>query len=184
MVKSHSRKEIAYNYSLDKLTVLSVHDFKEMLLHQLWKVKFKIGTVKGLELQVFLTCVFSRRYCLQHTRVGCIWVVGVHVMSPNIARPLTLRTSPSDYATSNQIKPFLIFNIRLLLEREKNSKRFSLYVITAGQGWISAKIGKCCLKHSDLDFKCLRLQIIYFESSHWRSKLLRTTCCYFPWYIL
>ena len=35
-------------------------------------------------------------------------------MSPNIARPLTLRTSPSDYATFNQIKSFLIFNIRLL----------------------------------------------------------------------
>ena len=41
------------------------------------------------------------------------------VMSPNIARPLTLRTSPSDYATFNKIKSFLIFNIRLLLEREK-----------------------------------------------------------------
>ena len=28
-------------------------------------------------------------------------------MSPNIARPLTLRTSPRDYATLNQIKSFL-----------------------------------------------------------------------------
>ena len=35
-------------------------------------------------------------------------------MSPNIARPLTLRTIPSDYATFNQIRSFLIFNIRLL----------------------------------------------------------------------
>ena len=41
------------------------------------------------------------------------------VMSPNIARPLTLRTSPSDYATFNQIKSILVFSIRLLLEREK-----------------------------------------------------------------
>ena len=41
------------------------------------------------------------------------------VMSPNIARPLTLHTSPSDYATFNQIRSFLIFNIMLLLEREK-----------------------------------------------------------------
>ena len=44
------------------------------------------------------------------------------VMSPNIARPLTLRTSPSDYAKFNQIKSFLIFSIRLLLEREKQQK--------------------------------------------------------------
>ena len=36
-------------------------------------------------------------------------------MSPYIARPLTLRTSRSDYATFKQIKSFLIFNIRLLL---------------------------------------------------------------------
>ena len=43
----------------------------------------------------------------------------ITVMSPNIARPLTLRTSPSDFATFNQIKSFLIFNIRLLFESEK-----------------------------------------------------------------
>ena len=41
-------------------------------------------------------------------------------MSPNIERPLTLHTSPRDYATFNQIKSFLIFNIRLLLERAKD----------------------------------------------------------------
>ena len=46
----------------------------------------------------------------------------ITVMSPNIARPLTLRTSSSDYATFNQIKSFLIFSIRLLLEREKQQK--------------------------------------------------------------
>ena len=60
-------------------------------------------------------------------------------MSPNIARPLTLRTSQSDYATFNQIKSFFIFNIRLLLEREKH-KRFSLYIFTAEQGWIWQKL--------------------------------------------
>ena len=47
-------------------------------------------------------------------------------MSPNIARPLTLRTSPSDNATFNQINIFFIFNIRLLLEREKQQKNFTL----------------------------------------------------------
>ena len=41
------------------------------------------------------------------------------VMSPNIAWPLTLRTRPSDYATLNQVKYLLIFDIRMLLEREK-----------------------------------------------------------------
>ena len=48
------------------------------------------------------------------------------VMSPNIARPLTLRTCPSDYATFNQIKSFFIYNIRLLLEGEKQQKVFTL----------------------------------------------------------
>ena len=48
------------------------------------------------------------------------------VMSPNNVRPLTLRTSPSDYATFNQIKSFLIFRIRLLLEREKQQIVFIL----------------------------------------------------------
>ena len=42
--------------------------------------------------------------------------------SPNIARPLTLRTCPSDYATFNQIKSSLLFNIGLLLEKEKQPK--------------------------------------------------------------
>ena len=41
------------------------------------------------------------------------------VMSPNIGWPLTLRTSRSDYAIFNQIKYFLIFNVRLPLEGEK-----------------------------------------------------------------
>ena len=47
-------------------------------------------------------------------------------MSPNIVRPRILHTSQSDYATFNQIKTFLIFNIRLFLEREKQQKVFSL----------------------------------------------------------
>ena len=40
------------------------------------------------------------------------------VTSPNIAWPLTMHTSPSDYATINQIKSFSLFNIGLPLERE------------------------------------------------------------------
>ena len=51
-------------------------------------------------------------------------------MSPNIARPLTLRTCPSDSATFNQIKYFLIFNIRLLLEGEKQQKVFTLLLLS------------------------------------------------------
>ena len=48
------------------------------------------------------------------------------VMSPNIARTLTLRTSPNDYATFNKIRSFLIFSIGLLLEREKQKNVFIL----------------------------------------------------------
>ena len=51
-------------------------------------------------------------------------------MSPNTARPLTLRTSPIDYAKFNQIKFILIFSIRLLLEQETQQK-VSLQAFTA-----------------------------------------------------
>ena len=40
--------------------------------------------------------------------------------------PLTLHASRSDYATFYQVKYFLIFNIRLVLEREKQPKVFAL----------------------------------------------------------
>ena len=56
------------------------------------------------------------------------------VMSPYIARPLTLRTSPNDYATFNQIKSFLIFSIRLLLEREKTAKGFHFNLSLLSRG--------------------------------------------------
>ena len=59
-------------------------------------------------------------------------------MSPNIARPLTLRTSPSDYATFNRIKSFFISSIRLLLEREKQQKVFTLCV----HCWAGVDFGK------------------------------------------
>ena len=60
------------------------------------------------------------------------------VMSPNIARPLTLCTSPSDYAIFNQIKSFLIFSIRLLLEREKQQNVFTL----SFHWWAGVDFGK------------------------------------------
>ena len=48
------------------------------------------------------------------------------VMSPNIVQPLTLGTSPIDYAKFNQIKSILIFSIRLLLEQATQQKVFTL----------------------------------------------------------
>ena len=65
------------------------------------------------------------------------------VMSPNIARPLTLRTSPSDYATFNPITSFL-YLVSGCFWKKENSKMFSLEAFTAEQGWISAKICKSC----------------------------------------
>ena len=62
-------------------------------------------------------------------------------MSPNIAWPLTLRTSPSDYATFNQIKSFLIFSIRLLLERKK-AKGFHFKLSLMSRGGFRQKIAK------------------------------------------
>ena len=81
------------------------------------------------------SCLSSRNFA-QHS--ACILQLSVTVTSPNIARPLTLLTSPSDYTTFNhQIKSFLIFNIMMPLERE-NSKKVSLYAFTAEQEWILA----------------------------------------------
>ena len=52
--------------------------------------------------------------------------ISITVTSPNIARPLTLRTSPSDYAKFN------CYLISGCFSKEKNNNKFSLYVSTAG----------------------------------------------------
>ena len=64
------------------------------------------------------------------------------VMFTNTARPLTLRSSPNYYDTFNEIKSYLIFIIRLLLEREKQQK-VSLFAFNDEQGLISTNIGLC-----------------------------------------
>ena len=69
----------------------------------------------------------SSVFANEHINVGVGSKQRVTVTSPNIARPLTLRTSPNEYVTINQIKSFLIFNIGLLLEREKQQNVFTLY---------------------------------------------------------
>ena len=53
------------------------------------------------------------------------------VMFPNIEH-----YSPSDYATFNQIKSFLLINIGLLLEREKKAKSFHFMLsLLSGSGF-------------------------------------------------
>ena len=52
-------------------------------------------------------------------------LIELAVTSPSIAQPLTLRTSPSDYATFNQINAFVI-NIRVALGKKKQKKVFTL----------------------------------------------------------
>ena len=71
--------------------------------------------------------LYMRRFFfgLVYVKRNWTWSLAT-VTSPNIARPLTLRTSPSDYATFNKIKTFLLFNIGLPLEREKQQKVSSL----------------------------------------------------------
>ena len=46
------------------------------------------------------------------------------VTSPNIARPLALHTSPSDYATFNQIKYFLYIQYQVAFGKRKTAKCF------------------------------------------------------------
>ena len=80
------------------------------------------------------------------------------VTSPNIARPLTMLTSPSDYATFKQIKSFLIFKIRLLLEREKKAKsyHFMLSLLSRSRFWqqLENVVKKfLTVVSNDLDFK-------------------------------
>ena len=53
--------------------------------------------------------------------------------SSNIAPPLTLRTSPSDYGTFYQIHSFKLSNIGLILARENNQKiHFMLSLLSMG----------------------------------------------------
>ena len=74
-------------------------------------------------------------------------ILGTHkVLSPNIAPPLTLCTSPSDYATFNQIKTFLIFSIRQLLEREKTAKGFHFKLSLLRRGRFRQKFAKVVKK--------------------------------------
>ena len=54
--------------------------------------------------------------------------------SPSIAQHLILSTSPSYYATVNQIKK-LIFDIRLLFERDNQQTAYTIYFHYAGVGW-------------------------------------------------
>ena len=73
-------------------------------------------------------------------------IILITVMSPNIVRHLTLRISPSDYVTFNQIKSFLIFNIRLLWEREKQQKGFHFKLSLLSRGGFRQKIAKVVKK--------------------------------------
>ena len=89
-------------------------------------------------------------------------------MSPNIARPLTLRTSPSDYAIFNQIRSFLIFSIRLLLERENTAKRFHFKLSLMSRGGFRQKFAKVVKKiqteiSNDPDFKLFILNQVSVE---------------------
>ena len=85
-------------------------------------------------------------------------------MSPNIARPLTLRTSPSDYATFNQIKYFC-YLISGCFWKEKTSKKISLYAFTAELEWILENVVKNFLIviSNDPDFKLFILNQLLVE---------------------
>ena len=73
-------------------------------------------------------CAFSRIIYAYAIGVKAHAIEGLKyayaVLSPNIARPLTLRASPTDYATFDQIKSFLIFYIRLFFGKRKTAKDY------------------------------------------------------------
>ena len=77
----------------------------------------------------------------------------ITAMSPSIERPLTLRASPSDHATFNQTKSFLVFYIRLLLEREKTAKGFHFKLSLLSRGGFRQNFAKVVKKDSALNFK-------------------------------
>ena len=70
-----------------------------------------------LQRKLLLINEFNKKYVL--------FIIWYPVMSPNIARPLTLRTSPSDYAKFNQ-KNLFWYLVSGCFWKEKNSNRFSL----------------------------------------------------------
>ena len=63
-------------------------------------------------------------------------------MSPNIVRPLTLRTSPSDYATFNQIKSFFDIKYQAALGKRKIAKGFHFKLSLLNRGGFRQKIAK------------------------------------------
>ena len=77
------------------------------------------------------------------------------VMFPNSAWPLILHTSPNYYDTFNEIKSYLIFNIRLLLERENQQKVCFLLSMMSRGGFlqISAYAVKYSLVLGGSDFR-------------------------------
>ena len=96
------------------------------------------------------------------------------VTSLNIARPLTLHTSPSYYATFNQIKSFLLFNIGLLLEREKTTKsfHFRLPLLDRGgfrQNWKMMLKNFLTIISNDPNFKLFTLNQVIDEVNCWEQ---------------
>ena len=88
--------------------------------------------------------------------------------SLNIARPLTLHTSPSDYATFNQIKSFLLFNVGLLMEREKQQKVFTLGFhcwtgVDFGKNWKRLLKNFLTIISNDPNFKLFTLNQVIDE---------------------
>ena len=55
-------------------------------------------------------------------------------------RPLTLRTSQSDYATFNQIKSFLIFNIKVAFGQRKTAQSLHFMVSLLSRGEFRQKL--------------------------------------------
>ena len=93
-----------------------------------------VNTIKWEERQcikIFNMTRFNISVCLPNYLSGNTCTV----TSPNITRPLTLCTSPSDYATFNQIKSFLLFNIWLLSEREAKCFHFMLSLLSRSGFW-------------------------------------------------
>ena len=91
------------------------------------------------------------------------------VTPPNTAWSLILPTNPSDHATFNQIKSFLIFNNGLLLESEKQQK----------VGWISQK-----LENVVKNFLTTISNATGFKLFTLIQVIDAVNKCNFPWYIL
>ena len=100
-------------------------------------------------------------------------------MSPNIARPLTLRTSPSDYATFNQKKIFFYIKYQAAFGKRKTAKGFHFKLSLLSRGGGGGGGGGVFGKHLQKLIKKIRPKFQMTQTSnylYWKHVFVEVIC--------